>query len=61
LRAFFRACSVAGRPLADAMAILGAMGLPPARAEQALLKARNAEPELTEDLQVWVRLALQQL
>jgi Holliday junction DNA helicase RuvA len=53
--------SVAGRPLADAMAILGAMGLPPARAEQALLKARNAEPELTEDLQVWVRLALQQL
>lgn len=49
------------RPLAEAMAVLGAMGLPSVRAEQALLKARNADPARTEDLQAWVRLALQQL
>ena len=51
----------AGRGLAEAMAVLGAMGLPPARAEQALLKARGADAALADDLEAWVRVALQNL
>ena len=34
------------------------MGLAPAAAEQALLKARQNNPEVAEDLEVWVRSAL---
>jgi len=51
----------AGTGLAAAMAVLGAMGLPPARAEQALLKAKNQDADLSNDLEAWVRIALQQL
>lgn len=47
--------------LAEAVAILGAMGLAPLRAEQALEKARGQEPTLVDDLEAWVRVALQQL
>ena len=50
-----------GSGLAEAMAVLGAMGLPPARAEQALVKARGENPDLASDLEAWVRVALQQL
>jgi Holliday junction DNA helicase RuvA len=50
-----------GSGLAEAMAVLGAMGLPPARAEQALLKARGQDAALAEDLEAWVRVALQNL
>ncbi len=35
-----------GAGLGDALAVLGAMGLPPARAEAALLKAREADPDV---------------
>ncbi len=45
--------------LAEALAVLGAMGLPAARAEQALMQARSADPALADDLQAWVRVALQ--
>ncbi len=47
--------------LAEAMAVLGAMGLPPVRAEQALIKARSQDPKLADNLEAWVRIALQQL
>lgn len=47
--------------LAEAMAVFGAMGLPPVRAEQALIKARGQDPALADDLEAWVRIALQQL
>ncbi len=47
--------------LAEALAVLGAMGLPAARAEQALLKARSNDSALADDLQAWVRVALQNL
>jgi len=47
--------------LAEAMAVLGAMGLPAMRAEQALNKARGQDPALVEDLEAWVRVALRQL
>lgn len=47
--------------LAEAVAVLGAMGLPAMRAEQALEKARSLQPELADDLEAWVRIALQQL
>ena len=50
-----------GRGLAEAMAVLGAMGLPPVRAEQALVKARAGNAELADDLEAWVRVALQNL
>jgi len=61
--------SPAGGPLPgglhEALAILGAMGVPPAAAERALLKARQAAPEidpgLKEDLEKWVKLALQNM
>ncbi len=52
---------VSSSGLAEALAVLGAMGLPAARAEQALLKARGHDPALAEDLQAWVRVALQNL
>lgn len=53
--------AVSGSGLAEALAVLGAMGLPVARAEQALLKARGNDPALADDLQAWVRVALQNL
>lgn len=45
--------------LGEAVTILGAMGLPPAVAEQALLKARQNDAQITADLEQWVRAALQ--
>jgi len=47
--------------LAEAVAVLGAMGLPPVRAEQALLKARTQDNSLADNLEAWVRVALQQM
>jgi len=44
-----------------ALAVLGAMGLPPGQAEQALLRARQADPAAAEDTETWVRAALRQL
>ncbi len=51
----------AGTGLTEALSVLGAMGLPVVRAEQALTKARNQDPALAGDLEAWVRVALQQL
>jgi Holliday junction DNA helicase RuvA len=47
--------------LGEAMAVLGAMGLPPSQAEQALLKARQGEPDKCKDIEAWVRTALRHL
>lgn len=47
--------------LAHAMSVLVAMGLPPARAEQALLQARQNQSDLEQDLEKWVKTALQHL
>ncbi len=44
--------------LSEAVAVLQAMGLAPAAAEQALLMARQRNPEISEDLEGWVRAAL---
>jgi holliday junction DNA helicase RuvA len=51
---------IAGSPggLSEALSVLQAMGLAPAAAEQALMKARQNNPEVAEDLEVWVRSAL---
>ena len=53
------------RGMADALAVLGAMGVAPAVAERALLKARQLNPEIDpaakKDLERWVRLALQSM
>ena len=52
----------AGGPgLGEALAVLGAMGLPPVRAEAALLKAREANPDVAEQTERWVRAALRVL
>ncbi len=45
-------------PLTEALAVLGAMGLPRAQAENALRRAREGEPELAEEVERWVRTAL---
>ncbi len=45
--------------LGEAVRILGAMGLSPAQAEQALIRVRADNPAAAEDLEVWVRQALQ--
>ncbi len=53
-----------GRPaegMGRALAVLGAMGLAPARAEQALLRARQADNEIDQNLEIWVKAALQHL
>lgn len=47
-----------GGSLGEAIAVLGAMGLPPGQAESALQKARQATPEVTADVEGWVRAAL---
>jgi len=45
----------------QALAVLSAMGLAPARAEQALLRARQADSEIDEHLEKWIKAALQHL
>jgi len=47
--------------MGQAMAVLGAMGLTPARAEQALLRARQADQEIDQYIGKWVKAALQHL
>ena len=47
--------SVVGGPLVDAVAVLGAMGLAPVAAEQALLKARREDATLDENVEAWVK------
>ncbi len=47
--------------MGPALAVLGAMGLAPAQAEQALLRARQADGEINQDLERWVKAALQNL
>ena len=47
--------------LGRALAVLGAMGLAPSRAEQALLRARQTDSEIDQDLERWVKAALQHL
>ena len=44
--------------LGAALDVLQAMGLPPVAAEQALMKARQSDPEVVDDLELWVRTAL---
>lgn len=50
-----------GAPGAAALAVLTAMGLQPGQAEQALQRARQAEPDAAADTETWVRAALRQL
>ncbi len=45
-------------PLSEGLAVLAAMGLPRALAENALRRARSEEPELAGDVEGWVRAAL---
>lgn len=47
-----------GGGLVEALAVMQAMGLGPAAAEAALVKARSADPSVSEDLEAWVRAAL---
>ena len=47
--------------MGPALAVLAAMGLAPALAEQALLRARQADGEIGRDLEKWVKAALQNL
>ncbi len=44
--------------LAEAVAVLAAMGLSTAPAEQALELARRADPAVAKDVEIWVRAAL---
>ena len=44
--------------LSEAVAVLQAMGLAPAAAQQALLKARQNDPQVCTELEAWVRAAL---
>jgi Holliday junction DNA helicase RuvA len=48
-------------PQADAAAALGAMGLSPAVAEQALARARRNDAAVAEDVEAWVKAALRNL
>lgn len=50
-----------GAGLGDALAVLAAMGLPPARAEAALIRARDADAACAEPTERWVRAALRVL
>jgi len=43
---------------AEAVAVLTAMGMPPAQAERALARARQETPSVTENVEHWVRAAL---
>jgi Holliday junction DNA helicase RuvA len=53
--------SAGADPLREAMAVLEAMGLPPARAEQALRAARERDAGAVVDVENWVRRALRAL
>ena len=55
------AASGAPEGMNQALAVLSAMGLAPARAEQALLRARQADSEIDEHLEKWIKAALQHL
>ena len=44
--------------LTEALAVLGAMGMGPGPAEQALLLARQNDPEASKNVETWVRAAL---
>jgi len=44
--------------LGEALAVLGAMGLQPAKAEAALIRAREADPANATETESWVRAAL---
>ena len=55
------AAPAASGPLADALAVLGAMGLNPAAAEQALAKAHRADAAVADDVEAWVKAALRNL
>ncbi len=48
-------------PMGEAMAVLGAMGLPAVAAEQALRRSREGNPDLEADLQAWIRAALKHI
>lgn len=48
-------------PLADATAVLGAMGLNPAAAEQALARALRADATVADDVEAWVKAALRNM
>lgn len=47
-----------GGPLGEALAVLSAMGMGPAAAEQALERSRTQDATVTEDVERWVRAAL---
>lgn len=47
--------------MSQAMAVMSAMGLTPARAEQALLRARQSDKDIDQDTGKWVKAALQNL
>lgn len=47
--------------MGQALAVMEAMGLAPARAEQALLRARHLDDQIDRDLERWVKAALQNL
>lgn len=47
--------------LGEAIAVLGAMGLLPAQAERALQSARRDDPAVAENLERWIKVALQRV
>ena len=47
--------------LGEALEVLGAMGLPTVRAEAALVRARDADPDVASNVENWVRAALRAL
>jgi Holliday junction DNA helicase RuvA len=53
--------TAAAGPLTDALAVLGAMGLPGAQGERALVAARADDPGLEDDVERWVKAALRRL
>lgn len=52
---------VKSRGTMEALSVLGAMGLAPGQAEQALQRAKQVDPAVVEDTEAWVRAALRQL
>jgi len=55
------AAAAAAGPLAEAVAVLGAMGLGPAAAERALGRAHRDDPSVAADVAAWVKAALRNL
>lgn len=51
----------AATPMSEAIDVLGAMGVPTARAEKALAEALDRRPDLGDDLEGWVRETLREL